>query len=78
MRIRAFLQECYPRDCQEIVELRRIRCAEADRARHLKIDELSLQQREKSFYRESACESVNQAKFFKAHAVPQGLLRKAD
>ena len=45
LRSRAF-QEHRARDCQEIEELRRICCAEADRARQLKMDELSLQQKE--------------------------------
>ena len=45
MRNRSF-QEDRARDCQEIEELRRICCAEADRARRLKLDELSLKQKE--------------------------------
>ena len=45
MRNRAF-QEDRARDIQEIEELRRICCAEADRARQLKYDELSMQQKE--------------------------------
>ena len=43
MRNRLF-QESRARDCQEIVELRRICCEETDRARQIGIDELSLQQ----------------------------------
>ena len=46
-------QEDRAKDGQEIEELR-FCCEEADRARHLKTDELSMQQRQKSFYRESA------------------------
>ena len=38
--------EDHAKDCQEIEELRRICCEEAERARQLKIDELSIQQRE--------------------------------
>ena len=45
MRNLAF-QEDLARDCQEIEELRRICCAEADRARQLKYDELSMRQKE--------------------------------
>ena len=45
VRKRAF-QEDRARDCQGIEELRRICRAEADRARQLKLDELSMQQRE--------------------------------
>ena len=37
-------QESRARDCQEIEELRRICCEETDRARQLKIDELSMEQ----------------------------------
>ena len=44
-RNRSF-QEDRARDGQEIEELRRICCAEADRARQLKLDELSMQQKE--------------------------------
>ena len=40
MRNIAF-QEGRARDCQEIEELRRICCVEADRARQMKLDELS-------------------------------------
>ena len=54
MRNGAF-QEDRARDRQEIEELRRICCAEADRARQLKFDELPMQQKEReSFYTESA------------------------
>ena len=42
MRNRAF-QEDRARNCQEIIELRRICCTEAERAGHLRIDELSKQ-----------------------------------
>ena len=45
MRNRSF-QEDRARNCQEIEELRRICCAEAERARQFKYDELSVQQRE--------------------------------
>ena len=37
-------QENHARDCQEIEELRRICCEEADRARQARIDELSMHQ----------------------------------
>ena len=43
LRNRIF-QENRAKDCQEIEELRRICREETDRARHLKFDELSLQQ----------------------------------
>ena len=43
MRNRLF-QENRAGDCQEIEERRRICCEEADRARRLRIDELSVQQ----------------------------------
>ena len=42
-------QEDRAKDCQEIEELRNICCEEADRARQLKIDERSMQQRERIF-----------------------------
>ena len=42
MRNRLF-QERRARDCQEIEDLRRICCEETDRARQLRIDELSIQ-----------------------------------
>ena len=45
MRNKAF-QEDHARGRQEIEKLRRICCAEADRARELKYDELSTQQKE--------------------------------
>ena len=45
MRDKAF-QEDRARECQEVEELRRICCAEAHRARQLKYDELSTQQKE--------------------------------
>ena len=45
MRNRA-CQEDRAKDCQEIQELRGVGCAEAERARQLRIDELSVQQRE--------------------------------
>ena len=45
MRNKAF-QEDRPRNCQDIEELRRICCAEDERFRLLKYDELSMQQRE--------------------------------
>ena len=41
------------RNCQEIEEIRRIWCAEADRVRHLKYSELSTTERE-TLYRKSA------------------------
>ena len=47
MRNRAF-QEDRTRNCQATEESRIICCAEAHRARQLKIDELSMQQREHS------------------------------
>ena len=48
-------QDDRAKDCQAIEELRSICCEEADRARQLKIDERSMQQREReSFHRESA------------------------
>ena len=56
MRNRIF-QEDHAKDCQEIEELRRICCEEAGGARQLRIDELSLQQREESFECESALDS---------------------
>ena len=40
------IEEDRARDYQDIEELRRICCAEADRARRLKYDELSTQQKE--------------------------------
>ena len=43
MRNRLF-QESRVRNCQEIAELRRICCEETDRARQLRIDELSVQE----------------------------------
>ena len=43
LRNRLF-QESQAKDCQEIEELRRICCEEADRARHARIDELSMHQ----------------------------------
>ena len=43
LRNRLF-QEDHARDCQEIEELRSIRCEEADRARQARSDELSLHQ----------------------------------
>ena len=43
MRNRVF-QEGRAKDCQEIETLRRICCEETDRARQLRIDDLSLQQ----------------------------------
>ena len=43
MRNRLF-QESRARSCQEIDELRRICCEETDRARQLRIDEMSMQQ----------------------------------
>ena len=55
LRNRLF-QEDHARDCQEIEELRRICCEETDRARRLRIDELSMQ-REESYDRESALDS---------------------
>ena len=42
LRTRLF-QEDHARDCQEIEELRRICCEEADQARQAKMDELSMQ-----------------------------------
>ena len=42
-------QEDRARDCQVIEELRRFCCAEADRARQLKLDEPSMKQKENSF-----------------------------
>ena len=45
MRNRVF-QEDRARSCQEIEELRRMCCAEAERARRLRIDELSAQKEE--------------------------------
>ena len=45
MRNRAF-QEDRARNCQEIEELRRICCTEAERARQLRSDELSTQKEE--------------------------------
>ena len=38
------LEEDHARECQEIEELRRIRCDEPDRARQARIDELSMHQ----------------------------------
>ena len=43
MRSRLY-QENHAKDCQEIEELRRICCEETDRARQLRIDELSMHQ----------------------------------
>ena len=43
MRNSVFHEDC-AKDCQEIEELRRICCEETDRARQLKLDELSMQQ----------------------------------
>ena len=67
-------QEHHARDCQEIEELRRTCCEQADRVRQLRIDELSTQQERKSLHRDSAfvpnsgtaghCESVNDEKEF--------------
>ena len=45
MRNKAF-QEDRARDCQEMLKFQRICCAEAERARQLRIDELSMQQKE--------------------------------
>ena len=42
--INRLFQESRARDCQPIEELRRICCEETDRARRVRIDELSLQQ----------------------------------
>ena len=53
IRNRAF-QEDRARDCQYIEELRRICCAEADRARQMKYDELSHATERESFHSESA------------------------
>ena len=36
-------QECHTRSCRESEELRRVCCEETDRARQLRIDELSMQ-----------------------------------
>ena len=44
--INSSFQEDRARDCQEIEELRRLCSMEADRARQLKLDELSMQQKE--------------------------------
>ena len=52
LRNRAF-HEDRARDCQEIEEIRRIWCAEADRVRQLKYSELSTTERE-TLYRKSA------------------------
>ena len=53
MRNRLF-NESRTKDCQEIEELRRICCEETNRARQLRIDELSMHQREEA----DDCESV--------------------
>ena len=38
-------QECHAKDCQQIEELRRVYCQEAERARQLRTDALSLRQK---------------------------------
>ena len=55
IRNRLFI-ESRARDCQEVEELRRICCEEANGARQLRI-ELSLQKREESHYSESTFDS---------------------
>ena len=63
-----FFQEDHARDCQEIEELRRVCCEEADRARQARIDEIVYASREESYH----CESIDgsdsgiteQSKFF--------------